>query len=110
MQTITDCETLERLTAKHAVFILFGGQHCGVCQTLKPQLSAMIEQRFPEMIGVYVECEKSAYLCAQHSVFTLPVVKAYIDGMKVAEMARSFSIKQLEQAIERPYSMWQQQT
>jgi len=108
MQSITDINELKQMKANGAVFILFGGAHCAVCQNLLPQLSAMLKQQFPEMQGVYIDCEKSPDICAQHSVFTLPVVKAYIDGMKVAEEARAFSLKQLAQTIERPYEMWKQ--
>lgn len=108
MQHITNMNELEQMKNNAAVFILFGGAHCSVCQSLLPQLSAMLEQQFPEMQGVYIDCEKSPDICAQHSVFTLPVVKAYIDGMKIAEEARAFSLKQLAQTIERPYTMWKQ--
>lgn len=110
MQAITDTDLLDQMKANGAVFVLFGGPHCGVCQSLMPQLSAMLDQYFPDMPGVYVDCEKSPEICAQHRVFTLPVVTAYIDGMKIAEMGHSFSIKQLEQLIERPYTMWKNQT
>ena len=60
------------------------------------------------MKAVYVDCEVSAEICAQHSVFSLPVVKAYIHGLKVAEENGAFSIKQLMQKLERPYTMWQE--
>ncbi|RDH85987.1 MAG: thioredoxin [endosymbiont of Galathealinum brachiosum] len=106
MQYITDIELLNEMKATGALFILFGGQHCSVCQSIRPQLTSMLEQQFPDMSGVYVDCEKSPEICAQHSVFTLPVVKVYIDGMKIAEEARSFSLKQLAQTIDRPYAMW----
>lgn len=106
MQNITDIDLLNNMKTSGALFILFGGPSCGVCQTLKPQLSTMLQQQFPDMQGVYIDCEQSPEICAQHSVFTLPVVQAYIDGMKVAEFGRSFSVKQLAEAIERPYSMW----
>lgn len=89
--------------------MLFGGKHCGICQSILPQLTAMLEQLFPDMHGVYIDCEMSPDICAQHSVFSLPIVKAYIDGMKIAEEVRAFSIKQLAQTIERPYSMWKNQ-
>jgi len=106
MLHISDIELLNEMKASGAVFILFGGEHCSVCQSIRPQLNSMLEQQFPDMRGVYVDCEKSPDICAQHSVFTLPVVKAYIDGMKIAEEARAFSLKQLAQTIERPYLMW----
>lgn len=109
MLAITDIDILKQMQSKGAVFILFGGAHCSVCQSLLPQLELMIEQQFPSMQAVYVDCEKSPDICAQHSVFSLPVVKAYIDGMKVAELARAFSIKQLAETLQRPYAMWKDQ-
>lgn len=108
MQTITDLETLNKMKTSGALFILFGGAHCSVCQSLKPQLSNMLEQQFPQMKSIYIDCEQAPDICAQHSVFTLPVVHAYIEGMKIAEFGRSFSLKQLAESIERPYEMWQQ--
>lgn len=109
MQHMTDINQLNHMKSRGALFILFGGAHCSVCQSLLPQLTLMLEQHFPNMHGVYIDCEKSPDICAQHSVFSLPVVKAYIDGMKIAEQARVFSIKQLIQTLERPYSMWKSQ-
>lgn len=109
MQHISDIDQLNSLKSQGALFILFGGEHCSVCQSLRPQLASMIEQQFSEMQAVYVDCEKSPEICAQHSVFSLPVVMAYIDGMKVLEMARVFSIGELIKSIERPYAMWKNQ-
>jgi len=106
MLSITDIKLLDQMKLNGALLILFGGEHCGVCQSIKPQIIAMLEQQFPDMQGIYIDCETSTDICAQHSVFTLPVVKAYIDGMKVAEFGRSFSLTQLADAIDRPYSMW----
>lgn len=109
MQHITDIDQLNSLKSQGALFILFGGEHCSVCQSLKPQLASIIEQQFTDMQAVYVDCEQSPEICAQHSVFSLPVVMAYIDGMKIVEMARVFSIGQLIESIERPYAMWKNQ-
>ncbi len=110
MQAITDYDQLNSLKSQGALFILFGGEHCSVCQSLRPQLASIIEQQFAEMQAVYVDCEKSPEICAQHSVFSLPVVMAYIDGLKVVEMARVFSIGELVKSIERPYSLWKNQS
>lgn len=106
MQNITDINLLNQMKSNGALFILFGGEHCAVCQTLQPQLESILEQQLPDMRPVYVDCNKSPDICAQHSVFSLPVVKAYIDGMIIAEESGAFGIKQLVQKIERPYRMW----
>lgn len=110
MQDITDIDQLNELKSKGALFILFGGEHCSVCQSLRPQLASILEQQFSDMLAVYIDCEKSPEICAQHSVFTLPVVMAYIDGLKIIEMARVFSVGQLMQGIERPYKLWKEQS
>lgn len=106
MKNITDLNQLNQMKSNGAVFILFGGAHCAVCHSLRPQLSSILNQQFPEMHAVYVDCETSPEICAQHSVFSLPVVKAYIEGMKIAEEVGAFSITQLMQTINRPYTMW----
>lgn len=108
MQTITSIEQLARMQSSGALLILFGGEHCAVCKSLRPQLEFIIEQQLPDMQAVYIDCEQAAEICAQHGVFSLPVVKAYIDGMKVAEESGAFGIKQLVQTIERPYAMWKE--
>ena len=109
MKNITDINLLNEIKSNSAVFILFGSAHCSVCNSILPQLESMLNQQFPDMHLIYVDCEKSPDICAQYSVFALPVVKAYIDGMKVIEEARAFSIKQLAQKLERAYSMWKNQ-
>ena len=106
MQNIADLEILEQMKAEGALFILFGGEHCNVCQTLRPQLVSLLDEHFPYMRAVYVDCEASPEICAQHRVFSLPAVKAYIDGMLITEDARAFSLSDLVQRIARPYAMW----
>lgn len=106
MQTMTDSEKLNRLKTNGALFILFGGESCAVCKSLKPKLESIILSRLPKMDTAYIDCELSPDICAQHSVFSLPVVKVYIEGMLIAEAARSFSIELLIEKIERSYAMW----
>ena len=106
MQEITSIEMLDEMKSSGAVFILFGGKQCNVCQVLRPQLEDMLEMYYPDISSAYIDCEISPDICAQHSVFSLPVVQVYIEGMKISEAARSFSIDQLRQSIQRSYSMW----
>jgi len=106
MQNIIDIEILEKLKQEGALFVLFGGEHCNVCQSLRPQISTMLEQRFPEMQIIYIDCEAAPEICAQHRVFSLPAVKVYIEGMLIVEDARVFSLSNLRQRMERPYAMW----
>ena len=108
MHEITDIEKLGKLKTSGAVFILFGGKHCNVCHALRPQLENMLESHYPDITSAYIDCEASPDICAQHSVFTLPVVQFYIEGKKVTEFARSFSIEQLRQSMYRSYTIWRE--
>ena len=106
MQVISDTETLEQIKTGGAVCILFGGEHCSVCHSLRPQLTAMLEQHYADMRAVYIDCAKSPGLCAQTAIFSLPAVKVYIEGMLVTEDARAFSLHDLMQRIEKSYALW----
>ena len=106
MKNISDINLLKHLASEGALFILFGGDNCSVCKSIRPQLQVMLEHNFPQMHCVYVDCGASPEICAQYGVFSLPVVKAYIDGMVIAKEVGAFSIKQLIKTLERPYTMW----
>ena len=110
MLTITELDILEQMKAEGALFILFGGEHCNVCHTLRQQLMSLLDEHFPDMRAVYVDCEASPEICAQHRVFSLPVVKVFIDGMLIAEDARAFSLNELVQRIQRPYAIWKEKS
>lgn len=106
MLEVSDLEQLEKIKKSGAVFILFGGRRCNVCHALRPRLENMLESHYPDMTSVYIDCEVSPDICAQHSVFSLPVVQFYLDGRKVTEFARSFSVEELRQSMHRSYTMW----
>ena len=106
MEYLADPEMLEQKKGGGALFILFGGEHCAVCQAIRPRLDEMLEKQFPLMQRVYIDCEKSPEICAQHNVFSLPAVQFYIEGMLATEAARSFGLNELAQKMERPYRMW----
>ena len=106
MHEINNIEQLDKLKTTGAFFILFGGKQCNVCHAIRPQLENMLDTHYPDITSVYIDCETAADICAQYSVFTLPVVQFYIDGMKITEFARSFSIEQLRQSMHRSYTMW----
>ena len=108
MQTISTASQFEQLKARPALFVLFGGMHCGVCQALKPKIESLLAQQFPEIELAYVDCEQLPDICAQHGVFTLPVVRLFIQRQLHLEMARSFSLKELTRQLDRVYRLWQQ--
>ncbi len=108
MQTVSSAAQFQRLQEQPLLLVLFGGAHCGVCQAIKPGIESLAAQRFARLALAYVDCEQTPDVCAQNGVFTLPVVKLYVQGRLSFEMARSFSLKELASRIERIYGLWQE--
>lgn len=107
MQTIATAYQLELLKAQPALLVLFGGAHCGVCRAIKPRIEGLMAQDFPEIALAYLDCEQTPDICAQHGVFSLPVVKLFVHGQLCLEMARSFSLQELASGVDRIYRLWQ---
>lgn len=106
MQTITEVSQFEQFTSTQARVVLFGGAHCGVCQALKPKVRRMMELKFPDVAWAYVDCEQYPAICAQHGIFSLPVMRLYMDAQLCLEMARSFSLIEFEAKMARIFDLW----
>lgn len=89
---------------KDAVLILFGGENCGVCQIIKPQIDAKFSDKFPNLEMLYIDCQQQQKICAQHGVFSLPVVQVFFMGQKFIEEVRGFSLLDLEQKIKQVFA------
>lgn len=107
MDILSNLHDFEQQRQSGALLVLFGGAHCGVCQALKPKINQLIGERFPEIALAYVDCEQSREICAQQGVFSLPVLKLFIEGQMHLEMARNFSLQELAARIDRAYGLWQ---
>ena len=105
MNTVDSLDQLQTLKQeKDAVLVLFGGANCGVCQSIKPQIDEKFSKTFPELEMVYIDCEQAQEICAQHGVFSLPVVQVFFMGQKFIEEVRGFSLVALEEAIAAVYA------
>jgi thioredoxin-like negative regulator of GroEL len=75
-----------------------------VCQAIKPQIFANFTVKFPDLAMVYINCEQTQKICAQHGVFSLPVVQVFFMGQKFIEEVRGFSLLDLEQKIKQVFT------
>lgn len=104
--TVTSEEALTELAGtSSAALVLYGGETCGVCQAVKPQLERLARDEFPELVLAYVDCQASSSLCAARGIFSLPVVHLWFQGQRFAEFARVFAIGDVRAALERPYRL-----
>lgn len=106
MQNDLTYQQIEHLKKTQAVLLLFGSPQCGVCQAIKPKLEFLISHQHPEITLVYIDCENSPAVSAQHGVFSLPVVQFYIEGRLYLERGRSFSLVELSDQMERIVLLW----
>ncbi len=102
MNTLKSQQQLALLKRNSEVLlVLFGGEHCGVCQTIKPQIEEKFSAHFPDLEMLYIDCEQWQTVCAQCGVFSLPVVQVFFMGQKFIEEVRSFSLLDLQHQIEK---------
>jgi thioredoxin-like negative regulator of GroEL len=53
---------------------------------------------------LYIDCEQLQEVCAQHGVFSLPVVQVFFMGQKFIKEVRGFSLSDLEQKIQQVFT------
>ncbi|NYT26446.1 MAG: thioredoxin family protein [Candidatus Thiodubiliella endoseptemdiera] len=95
---------LDRLKQEqNALLVLFGGENCGVCQTIKPQIVAKYSEKFPNLKMVYIDCEVLQEVCPIRRVFTTRGASIFM-GQKFIEEVRGFSLLALEQKIEQVFT------
>jgi len=85
--------------------ILFGGKNCNVCHVIKPQVIVLIEEQYPKIKMVYVDCHETTDVCSQNGVLSLPTLQVFFTGQRFIEEVRTFSLHKVMQDIKRPYSM-----
>lgn len=101
METIHNEQQLHERMAGPAVLVLYGGAHCGVCQAIRPRIESLMAAHFAAVALAYVDCAAAPAVCAQQGVFSLPVLRFYVQGQLALEYARSFSLQQVLGDIER---------
>lgn len=103
LQQINELQQLIDTDASCLVY--FSGSSCNVCHALKPKVIDLVERRFPEMTFCEVNTEEAREAAGQFGVHSVPTVLVFFDSQESFRYTRGFSISQLAQDIERPYSM-----
>jgi thioredoxin len=88
------------------VIIYVSTPPCNVCKILKPKVISLISETFPKLKFFYLDAEAYPELSGQMSVFTVPTVIFYLDGKEWFRKSRNMSITELQNEIERPYSLF----
>lgn len=95
----------ERISSDKALLLYFSSESCSVCKVLKPKVAELLQEKFPRLVSLYVDTEKSPVIAGQFRVFTIPTILLYFEGREQVRFSRNIGLHQLEAAIERPYQL-----
>lgn len=101
MQPLTTEPQLHARIAAGPLLVLYGGAHCGVCQAIRPRLEALVAQHFAAVALAYVDCAQAPALCAQQGVFSLPVLRFYVQAEAARPLQRQLALHEVAAQMER---------
>jgi thioredoxin-like negative regulator of GroEL len=85
--------------------LYFTSPNCCVCDVLEPKLKQLIHDNYRDIIWQYIDSSKRPSFAASHSVFVSPVLILKIDGKEQFRFVRNFSLFQVEEKLNRLYSL-----
>lgn len=95
----------EILKKETAALIYFYSDSCAPCVSLRPKVTELVNSTFPKMKLVFVNSAIYPMLAAHFNVFSNPTLLIFFEGKEYNRLSKYVSISQLEEVIERPYSM-----
>lgn len=102
-QALSGLQDWQNALAQPALLVLLGGAHCGVCMALQPRIAHLL-QHTPSLAGLAlasVDCEQAPAVCAQLGVFSVPVLRLYLDGRLALDFGRHFSLSVVRDGLVR---------
>ena len=106
MKTIDSINHFQQVIKEEtAVLVYFSHEQCNVCKVLKPKVQNLLEEKFPQMAMYYSDTVNQSEVAAQNRVFAVPTVLVFFDGRETYRFSRNIGLGELEQSIQRPYSM-----
>jgi thioredoxin-like negative regulator of GroEL len=102
---VNTSEALKQLISENEMtLVYFGSESCNVCTAMKPKIKELLKN-YPKIKSAQVDVEKSVQISAEYNIFTIPVILLYIEGKETIREARSISIQDINERIEKYYNM-----
>ncbi|MCT4647706.1 MAG: thioredoxin family protein [Carboxylicivirga sp.] len=83
----------------------FSHDRCSVCKVLLPKIKHLLRTEFPRMEFQYINIEEEPQEAAKYNVYSAPTILVFFEGKEYYRFGRSISLKQLDEAIRRPYRL-----
>jgi len=102
---VTSFEEFENLKREPALLAYFSTEECNVCKVLKPKVTQLLEENFPEIKMAYIRSDVLPDVAGQNRIFAAPTILVFFDGREYLRKSRNIGIGELQEAIARPYEM-----
>ncbi|MFN3557561.1 MAG: thioredoxin family protein [Bacteroidales bacterium] len=93
------------LVRQPALMLYFYNDTCGVCTVLWPQVSRLMEERFPKIHLVRIEAAQSRELAGQLRMLSVPGMVLFLEGKEYFRATGNLSLGELETKTSRLYEM-----
>lgn len=94
----------EMVDQELAIMIYFYNDNCAPCKALRPKVKELVEEKFPQLKLVFVN-GSAQEITANFQVYDYPTLLVYFDKKEYIRESKYVSMQQLEQQIDRYYSM-----
>lgn len=98
-------QLLKEFQESPASLFYFYKNSCSSCLALKPKIEQLIESSFPKMKLRFIDSSQNEELSASLNVFSNPTMILIFDGKEYKRYNQFVSIVELEQYIQKYYSM-----
>lgn len=99
--TLEDIRTF--LESHSGAILYFYNDNCYPCLALRPKLSELIENEFPEMNLLWLNTGKGSQATASYNVFASPAIIVFFEGKEFRRYSKYISIDELRADLARPY-------
>jgi len=95
----------QQIKGEKGLIAYFYSDKCAPCISLRPKVSQMVDEHFPEMKLVFINSEKQPEITGYFGVFANPAIIVFFEGKEFRRYSKYISINELGGDIERVYKM-----
>ena len=95
----------QKIETEKGLIAYFYGDRCAPCISLRPKISQMVAEDFPDMELVFINSEDHPETTAHFSVFANPAIIVFFEGKEYRRYSKYISTNELGGDIERIYTM-----
>ena len=86
---------LAKISQQDAVLLYFSGVNCSVCDALKPKISQLVAEQFPEVVQIEIHLQQLNTISSYFGVFSIPTILFFREGKEWLREGRNLSVGRL---------------